>query len=292
MVFDITSWRSYRIPPATGGDADGRAQIRALGADIDLDVQEVANDLATAQTDINTAEANITALQSGYRPIGGISGSPVGTVRYTASGTFSKATYSPARIARVTCVASGAGGGGSGAAAVGQNSFGSGGGGGEWVQSWILLSAMATNETVTVGTGGAGNSNAAGSSGIDTSFGALVVAKGGAGGTVSASNATAHGITGGNGGTGGTGDQTIRGAPGGPGWGDTTLASSGMGGASGLGWGPGATNRVNTGGSQALAGNTGGIYGGGGSGSATSASGAAAAGGPGGAGICIVELFL
>jgi hypothetical protein len=126
---------------------------------------------------------------------------------FTANGTWTK----PAGLKRVMVCCIGAGGaGGSGRCDnAGLNRFGGGGGGGGAVV-WRQIAATDLTATVAVttgtgGTGGTGVSTVAtsgnpGTAGGDTSFGALVIAKGGSGGT----GGTLVGGTGGNGGQGGS----------------------------------------------------------------------------------------
>lgn len=85
----------------------------------------------------------------------------------------------------VTCVGAGGGGGGAGTDAGGggtQTGGGGGGGGGATVRRRIPVTPN-TGYTVTIGSKGLGSSaGTAGTNGGDTSFGTLVVAKGGSGG--------------------------------------------------------------------------------------------------------------
>ena len=149
---------------------------------------------------------------------------------FTANGTWTK----PAGLKRVMVCCIGAGGaGGSGRCDnAGLNRFGGGGGGGGAVV-WRQIAATDLTATVavTTGTGGTGGtgvstvatSGNAGTAGGDTSFGAIVIAKGGSGGTGGTGAA----------GSGGQGGQTSACAPA---FGPYALTgASGGGGASGNG---------------------------------------------------------
>lgn len=122
---------------------------------------------------------------------------------FTASGTWTK----PAGLKRVLVFCGGAGGGsGSGRqGAAGENRFGgAGGAGGAVVWRQIAASDLTSTVAVTIGAGGTAgaapagintNGNAGGAGG-DTSFGGLVIAKGGNGGNAG-TTATAGAVTGG-----------------------------------------------------------------------------------------------
>lgn len=141
------------------------------------------------------------------------------TVLFTASGTFTKASYPWARYATITCVGpGGASGGAEGSTAQGEASTGSGGGSGGVSIKYATVSSLAASETVTVGTGGVGVSAADGGDGSgDTSFGTICIAKPGDGGKVIANaiDATVYVQEGGDGGAAGTGDIVIGGDQGG-----------------------------------------------------------------------------
>jgi hypothetical protein len=163
-------------------------------------------------------------------------------------------------------------GGGGGGASASTNSGGGGGGAGEQATSVLTAADIGASKTVTIGTGGAADSN-----GGNTSLGSLVVANGGLAGNGSASQ-TAGG--GGLGGSGGTGQKLFRGAPGGSGGGTLSGSQSapgGSGGGSGGGIGRRATNGTD---GQANSG------GGGAGGSGTSSS-----GGAGGSGFIWIKEF-
>jgi hypothetical protein len=123
---------------------------------------------------------------------------------FIANGTWTK----PANLksAFVCCVGAGGGGGSGRRDAAGTNRFGGGGGGGGAI-SWQLFagSALTSSYAITIGAGGTGgtgqtvdatNGNS-GTAGGDTSFGTVVVAKGGSGasgGTSASGNSGSGGV--------------------------------------------------------------------------------------------------
>jgi hypothetical protein len=202
---------------------------------------------------------------------------------FVAPGTYTKPTG--LKHVKITVVGGGSGGAGTRAnppPSTAVSRGGGGGGGGGTAISWISAPVIAGPVAVTVGTGGAGGAAPAtngtwtnGTPGGTSSFGEILSATGGNGGT---GNAGAGGL--GSGGTlniggGGGGNGTIVGPAAG--------ASSGAGGPSTLGGGGSA---VFTGGAGQPAGN----YGAGGSGGASTST-AGQAGGNGSGGIVIVEEF-
>lgn len=217
----------------------------------------------------------------------------VETLYYTTNGTFTKADYPWLRAIRVKVQGGGGAGGGAPATAAGQTSVGGGGGGGAYSESFITdIAGLDASITVTRGAGGTAVSGASGNAGGSSSFGTLVVADGGGGGTARASSAFYIPSPGGDGGNPalGTGDLKIGGTGGSMGWKGANYSGGGGGGASHLGGGAHG-NANGSGGGSALAGTAGLLYGGGGSGGATAVSSSAAAGGAGAAGVVIVELY-
>lgn len=103
--------------------------------------------------------------------------------QFDANGTFTKPGVGTFAVIR----AWGAGGGASRAVAASNNT---GGGGGGYKEANLLLSALGTTETVTIGAGGtAATVNATnGVAGGNTTFGSLLTAYGGSGGVQSTSN--------------------------------------------------------------------------------------------------------
>lgn len=174
---------------------------------------------------------------------------------FTSNGTWTKPSVGTHAI--IECW----GGGGSG----GKNQ-GAGGGGGNYTKRIVPLSSLGTTETVTIGVGGgAKSSNGAGDAGGNTTFGSLLTAYGGGGGT-------------GNGGTG----------VGGGGAGALGAGSSGQGGSPALAATAGLANTGFGGGNGGDSSTTavGGLSygGGGGGGAAAGAGGASYLGGGGGGG--------
>jgi hypothetical protein len=246
-----------------------------------------AEAIAGSATDLSmtpaAAKAALNDASNGYRLRE--------VLEYTASGSFVKANYPWARAIRVRVIGGGGGGGGSAAASGGNQSFGQGGGGGGGAESFITdIAGLAASTTVTVGAGGSGVSGSGGGTGGTSSFGSLVVATGGAGGSVKPNNNYTAYVPGGDGGTGTAGDIQLNGGGGGSGTGDTaSLCAGGAGGSSPMGGGGGANG---TGaGAGGTTGKAGGKYGGGGGGASTNGGGSARAGGAGGAGIVIVEVY-
>lgn len=109
---------------------------------------------------------------------------------FTGNGTWTKPANLKAAV--ICCVGAGGGGGGGRRDAAGTNRFGGGGGGGgALVWSYFPESSLAASYAVTIGTAGTSGAAATadttnggnGGVGGDTSFGSLIIAKGGNGGT-------------------------------------------------------------------------------------------------------------
>lgn len=213
------------------------------------------------------------------------------TLYLTSGTTFSKASYPWLRAIKVMLVGGGGGGGGAAATSASMQSFGQGGGGAGYAEAFITnIAGLAASVTVTVGAGGSATSGSAGGAGGASSFGSLVAADGGAGGSVKPNNAYTAYVVGGLPGVGTAGDLLISGSGGSTGTGDGNgLSASGAGGASRLGGG-GRSNGTGAGNSGTI-GVAGGNYGGGGGGASNNAGSSARAGGAGAPGIVIVELY-
>lgn len=216
------------------------------------------------------------------------------TVYYTASDTFTKASYPGIRAVRIRCVGGGGGSGGAATTAAGEGATSGGAAGGTYSEAFVLAATLGTSETVTVGAGGTAGAagNNTGGVGGTTSLGTLCVANGG---TQSAGAPATNTTTGVSGGvpvtTGSVGDLIIAGQDGS----DGRHSSAGlrindaMGGGSALGYGFGRSESNTTASAGAIAGNA---YGGGASGAHNEPSQTQVAGAIGGVGIVIVDVFV
>lgn len=244
--------------------------------------EQVETELVRIESDVDDNAADIAALQVATT-----------TSRepeiFTASGTWIDPNDGWLQII-VECVGPGGGGGGAGAAGSGQAAIAGPGGGGEYSRSVLTPADVGPSETVTVGTGGAGGvgSPTSGSAGSGpTSFGALVSANPGQGGSLQNASSVATRANGGVGGAGGTGQFQIRGGDGGNAYTVSgAYASDGGNGISHLS----TTRRPASATSDATAGTDGTLYGGGGGGGKhrNGAAVTSRAGGTGADGVCIV----
>ena len=129
---------------------------------------------------------------------------------FTSSGTFTKADEVPAHVVNVTvhCIGGGGGGGGGDTDTAKR---GTGGGGGGYTMERLALSALSSDETVTVGaagaTGATQSSPTAGGAGGTSSFGSHCSATGGGAGSA----ATGGAMGGSSGGAGSGGDLNATG---------------------------------------------------------------------------------
>lgn len=239
--------------------------------------------------DLNRMEAwdgsawQVVGVAGGYQYLG--------QVRFTSSDSFVKADYPALRAVRVRCQAGGGGGGSASATGSGEASSSGGGGGGEYSERWILEPSLASSETVTVGSGGAGGTGGGnGTTGGNTLFGSHCTAIGGDGGFNRSATTTFNASTGGRGGTGGAGDLTIRGGGGGSGIADERGTEGGVPGQGGTAHLAGESRPGR--GASGITGDAGSLYGGGGSGAVNDQSSSARAGADGAAGIVIVDLYV
>lgn len=282
-----------------GNTRVGIKKIPTLGAlDVGGDIYQNGSlvlDMADAASGAEAVAGTLTnkfvtpsSLASGLAGNGGMR--YVQTVTFTATGTFTKATYPWLRGMMVRVQAAGGAGGGAPLNPANQHSSGGGGGGGGYAEKFLQASALAASETVTIGAAGApGAAGAGGGNAANSSFGTHAVATGGFGGGIAASSGLMIGALGGNGGAGTTGDLLCDGQSGGMGSGYATLGQGGLGGASVLGGGGrGAYTGAGAGTAQ---GAPGGRYGGGGGGSTSNSGGAAIVGSDGGPGIIILDLY-
>lgn len=269
-------------------DAGTSIPVVPLASDIEPGRVELATALET-QTGTNATLAVTPASLAAYEA------SMVGkrlqaVLLYTASTTFTKATYPNLKAVRVRTVGGGGGGGGANAATAGNHSCGGGGGGGGYAEALIPAASLAASETITIGAGGSGGAvGAVGGTGGSTSFGTLVVATGGVGGNILSNNAAYISAAGGKGGVGTTGDIKTPGSPGHYGAGYATIATGGIGGSSM--YGAGGEGFVSTA-AIGVAGLPGSGYGGGGAGALVNQNAAGATGGAATSGVVIVEVYV
>ncbi|QFG08698.1 hypothetical protein PBI_INGRID_23 [Arthrobacter phage Ingrid] len=244
-----------------------------------------AAEVAAQSDDTKSVSALGLASMLGYRYLT--------TAIYTSSGSFAKASYAGIKAVRIQVIGGGGGGGGANAATANNHSCAGGGGGGGYAESFVLASALATSETLTVGAGGSAGSNGNGGTGGTSSFGTHAVAAGGIGGEIVTNTPLFLSAPGGNGGAGTAGTLRISGGPGENGAGYATIGIGGNGGPSQMG--PGGLGQYNAA-SAPIEGLPGGLYGGGGSGSSANQNsvngGSSLPGGAGGKGIIIVEVYV
>jgi hypothetical protein len=242
-----------------------------------------SNPILAVQVDaaLTAVEASLNALEvSGYRYLA--------TQVFTATGSFTKGSYSGIRAVRVHVQGGGGQCGGTAASGVSQSVEGGGGGGGGYSESFILAAALAASETVTVGSGGsAGAAGAPGAIGGTSSFGAFLSASGGNGGVAGSASGGNAVVDGGQGGSGASGN--IINLTGGTGAAGLVIGGVAMRGNAG------GTSRYGTGtatGATDTNGQVGNNYGGGGGGTRSGSSQAARVGAAGAPGLVIVEVFV
>jgi len=254
------------------GSALQVAHLNVYNADDSKHTVTLYTDNVTDQFKLVSVELDPGETLEWSRDIGwkvlSVASSPVVVLQEYTAGVSTWNKPNGLRRVFIACVGAGGGGGSGRRGAAGTNRFGGGGGGGGAVV-WRQVAAddLPATVTVSVGVGGLGGngigvddtSGNPGGVGQDTSFGALVIAKGGNGGT----GGTAAAGTAGTGGTSAastpaSGPYAVPGTSGGNGGsGNGTAPGSGMNGAaaSAAGGGGGGINTSNT---NATAGGTGG----------------------------------
>lgn len=208
----------------------------------------------------------------------GVVGMPNKTFAFKQTGIYTPSAGITSVI--VECI--GGGGGGGGAAIATGGAAGGGGGSGGYSRSVLLPAQIGGSQLVTIGAGGASQSD-----GTATSFGTLVVANGGGQGQGNNEN-TGFGQPG-AGAAQGTGDLTMAGSPGDWGVVPFNLAVGGRGGAM---WGGGAPGRGLLAGGAFAGIDAVANSGGGGSGAAAFNNPTTVAGGAGGSGLCIITEYM
>jgi hypothetical protein len=213
---------------------------------------------------------------------------------FTTPGTYSFTKASFPGLTRIRVTVIGGGGGGAGGNSDNDDSAaagaGDGGAGGGMSMSVLDASVLGATETIVVGAGGTGGPFGMpaenGTAGGDSSFGGLVIAKGGAGGQNDLGSGTGPATSQGtNGPALGTGQIRTSGQSGGSSIRlSGTQVLSGRGGDSGGGYGQGGTDRTNGPGQNGRG------VGGGGSGGA--GRGSAQPGGNGAPGGVFIEIYL
>lgn len=212
----------------------------------------------------------------------------VNTQVFTSSGTYTPTAGT--QYVWVRLVGGGGGGGATTTTSAVQASAAGGGAGGGYSEKVISIATLGASQTVTVGAGGTAGAapGGNGSVGGSTSFGALLSATGGDGGTgQNAQSTPGMGGTGAGPGVGSGGDINLFGSPGGYGMQSFSqnAARGGLGGSCLLGGGARGVG-------EGTAGNTGQSYGGGGSGSALGISSTGLNGGAGAPGVVIIHEYI
>lgn len=253
-----------------GGLANYATARANMGLTPGTHVQPYSADIPTVSATQAEMEAGTEAALRSMSPlrvkqaIDALAGGAANVQTFTTSGTWTKPTTG--KIALVECW----GGGGSGERTGIRTALG--GQGGHYVSALIPLGSLGATETVTIGAGGAAKTaDGTGNSGGNTTFGAHLTAKGGAGGDMADTDiAAADFVTGfrpdhesnvrvagasytgflrnagGNGGDGAaatyTGQVSIEGGAGGSGGDGTPLATAGAAPGGGGGGGYGANS--------------------------------------------------
>lgn len=215
------------------------------------------------------------------------------TIAFTASGTFTKASFPGLRAVKARCQGGGGGGGGTANTTSSQASSSGGGGGGAYAETFVLAANLAAAEAVTVGGGGGGGNGGAsagrGATGGTSSFGSHAIAPGGDGGFNRDPTSDINVSSGASATTGGTGTLVIAGGGGSGGIAFAAGTDKGLFGGGGSAH-LGGTGRTARGPSTAPA--NGANWGSGGSGNVSGPSEPGKTGGNGAPGIVLLDLYV
>ncbi|SOY65586.1 hypothetical protein CBM2586_B10181 [Cupriavidus phytorum] len=213
------------------------------------------------------------------------------TGRYLGTQTFlASGTYVPApgmSVAKWRAQGGGGGGAGCGGAGAGNVSAGAPGTNGAYAEGTVTAAQVGASKPVTIGAGGAGASNAAGSDGGATSMGTLFSVPGGKGGGAPVNNTAAPTVVGNGNVTAAATGAALSSQGLAENFSQAISANIGIGGAGGHSvFGPGGRSvGINSNGNPGFG------YGAGGSGTVVNQAGGTATGGNGAAGIMILDEF-
>ncbi|CAB4127704.1 hypothetical protein UFOVP93_42 [uncultured Caudovirales phage] len=190
------------LPVAGGGTGDASFTTYGVicgGTTTTGALQSIASVGTSGQVLTSNGAGALPTFQS----VGSVSGSLINVQVFQSGGTYTPTAGMGNCV--IQCVGGGGAGGGTPTGAL---SGGGGGGSGGFSQSYVSAATIGVSQTVTIGAGGTGVSNATGNVGGDTSVGTIVIAKGGSGGVVAPGGDVGQG---GAGGVAGTGDITFPG---------------------------------------------------------------------------------